>query len=61
MPRFALLRAGMRALLTSVILTALFASGVVTGLCFYPQVFTTTADSDPDDHDHDPHDPCLGD
>ncbi|MBB02365.1 MAG: hypothetical protein CMJ47_06945 [Planctomyces sp.] len=56
MPRFALLRAGMRALLTSVILTALFASGVVTGLCFYPQVFTTTADSDPDDHDHDPHD-----
>ncbi|WP_237226186.1 efflux RND transporter periplasmic adaptor subunit [Rubinisphaera sp. JC750] len=52
MPRFLLLRAGMRAILTSVVLTILFASGVVAGFWFYPQVFATPAEP----HDHDPHD-----
>lgn len=56
MPRFLLLRAGMRAILASVVLTILFASGVVAGFWIYPQVFATTAE--PDDHDHHdgPHD-----
>lgn len=53
MSRSAFLRAGMRALIGSIILTTLFAAGAAAGLWFYPQVFPATAAVDEHDHDAD--------
>ncbi|MEW4491106.1 efflux RND transporter periplasmic adaptor subunit [Thalassoglobus sp. JC818] len=52
MSRFTFLRAGVRAIVSSVVLTCLFAAGAASGLWFYPQVFPTATDLHDDDDHH---------